>query len=115
MLTAHASMHAPEIISEESHRSMSNFPEGKELLVPESMHEDTVEATLQGSSEDGRSEDQVTVHAEGTKGWLYATIILCLYGFFKEFKPSEPFLTPYLVDYKNFTKNEVRTRYVYYS
>ena len=41
--------------------------------------------------------------------WLYATIILCCYGFFKEFKPSEPFLTPYLVDYKNFTKSEVST------
>ena len=39
--------------------------------------------------------------------WLYATVILCCYGFFKEFKPSEPFLTPYLVDFKNFTKDEV--------
>ena len=39
--------------------------------------------------------------------WIYATAILCSYGFFKELKPSEPFLTPYLVDSKNFTKNEV--------
>jgi len=40
--------------------------------------------------------------------WILATIVLCLYGFFKEFKPSEPFLTPYLTsDFKNFTKNEV--------
>lgn len=28
--------------------------------------------------------------------WLKATLLLCLYGFFKEMKPSEPFLTPYL-------------------
>ena len=40
--------------------------------------------------------------------WILATVVLCLYGFFKEFKPSEPFLTPYLTsDFKNFTKNEV--------
>lgn len=44
--------------------------------------------------------------------WIYATIILCCYGFFKEFKPSEPFLTPYLEDNstnssKNFTKAQV--------
>ena len=41
------------------------------------------------------------------KAWIYGAVILCCYGFFKEFKPSEPFLTPYLVDYKNFTKDEV--------
>lgn len=28
--------------------------------------------------------------------WIYPTVLLCLYGFFKEMKPSEPFLTPYL-------------------
>ena len=28
--------------------------------------------------------------------WIKATLFLCLYGFFKEMKPSEPFLTPYL-------------------
>ena len=28
--------------------------------------------------------------------WIVPTIILCTYGFFKEMKPSEPFLTPYL-------------------
>lgn len=44
-----------------------------------------------------------------SRAWLYATIILCCYGFFKEFKASEPFLTPYLVDpnFKNFTKDQV--------
>ena len=40
--------------------------------------------------------------------WVFATVMLCCYGFFKEFKPSEPFLTPYLTsDIKNFTKDEV--------
>ncbi len=39
--------------------------------------------------------------------WIYATVVLCCYGFFKEFKPSEPFLTPYLEDSKNFTKDQV--------
>ena len=28
--------------------------------------------------------------------WLFPTVLLCLYGFFKEFKPSEPFLNPFL-------------------
>lgn len=28
--------------------------------------------------------------------WIKATLLLCSYGFFKEMKPSEPFLTPYL-------------------
>ena len=42
------------------------------------------------------------------KHWIFATVMLCCYGFFKEFKPSEPFLTPYLTsDTKNFTKDEV--------
>lgn len=42
--------------------------------------------------------------------WIFATVMLCCYGFFKEFKPSEPFLTPYLTsDIKNFTKDQVCT------
>lgn len=41
--------------------------------------------------------------------WIFATVMLCCYGFFKEFKPSEPFLTPYLTsEIKNFTKDEVQ-------
>ena len=42
--------------------------------------------------------------------WLYSTICLLLYGFFKEFKPSEAFLTPYLRgsdDGKNFSSHQV--------
>ena len=29
--------------------------------------------------------------------WKRATLILCLYGFFKEIRPSEPYLTEYLI------------------
>lgn len=48
--------------------------------------------------------------------WLFATLILCSYGFFKEFKPSEPFLTPFLVsDVKNFTKDELNSEVWPYS
>lgn len=40
--------------------------------------------------------------------WQKATLLLCLYGFFKEMKPSEPFLTPYLKSPpKNFTDKEL--------
>ena len=45
--------------------------------------------------------------------WIYSTIILLLYGFFKEFKPSESFLTPYLenaTDGKNFSKSYVNSK-----
>ena len=34
---------------------------------------------------------------------------LCLYGFFKELRPSEPYLTDYLIgpQYKNLTQEDV--------
>ena len=83
---------------------MTNVQEEKELLVPESIHEDHIEGPLPAVDPEGPGAGEA---GQGTRCWLYATIILCLYGFFKEFKPSEPFLTPYLVDFKNFTKNEV--------
>lgn len=42
--------------------------------------------------------------------WIYATVVLLLYGFFKELKPSEAFLTPYLTNDtggKNFSVDDV--------
>lgn len=42
--------------------------------------------------------------------WIYSTVVLLLYGFFKELKPSEAFLTPYLTndtDGKNFSVDAV--------
>jgi thiamine transporter 2/3 len=36
--------------------------------------------------------------------WLKLSILLCVFGFVKEFRPSEPFITPYLTgEWKNFT------------
>ena len=36
-----------------------------------------------------------------------AVPILLLYVFFRDFRPSEPFLTPFLNESKNFTKHEI--------
>ena len=82
---------------------METIPEEKELLVADSMQEDNIEAPLPAPANEGEG----PVQHKGTKCWLYATVILLFYGFFKEFKPSEPFLTPFLTEVKNFTKNEV--------
>ncbi|XP_062987562.1 thiamine transporter 2 [Elgaria multicarinata webbii] len=43
-----------------------------------------------------------------SSGWIFPTMILCIYGFFTMMRPSEPFLTPYLTGPdKNLTINEV--------
>ena len=39
--------------------------------------------------------------------WLVPTVLLCLHGFFKEMRPSEPFLTAYLVQNKNISVDVV--------
>lgn len=39
--------------------------------------------------------------------WIRTSLILCVFGFLKEFRPSEPFITPYLTNYKNFTEEQV--------
>lgn len=39
--------------------------------------------------------------------WLVAVLTLCSYGFMKEIRPIEPFLTPYLTDDKNFTNEQL--------
>ena len=31
------------------------------------------------------------------ESWAWTCTILCLFGFLKDFKPSEPFLTQYLI------------------
>ena len=44
---------------------------------------------------------------ERTK-WLVPTLYLCTFGFLKELKPYESFLTPYLnSEHKNFTRREI--------
>ncbi|XP_068125920.1 thiamine transporter 1 [Hyperolius riggenbachi] len=40
--------------------------------------------------------------------WLFPTCVLCSYGFFSSLRPSEPFLTPYLLGSdKNLTEKQV--------
>ncbi|KAM5293967.1 thiamine transporter 1 [Glossophaga mutica] len=42
------------------------------------------------------------------EGWFLPTSLLCSYGFFANLRPSEPFLTPYLLGHcKNLTEREV--------
>uniref|UniRef100_H2XQC9 Major facilitator superfamily (MFS) profile domain-containing protein n=2 Tax=Ciona intestinalis TaxID=7719 RepID=H2XQC9_CIOIN len=46
--------------------------------------------------------------AASDRSWLKPTVLLCVYGIFSYMKPSEPFLTPYLMGLsKNFTEFEV--------
>lgn len=43
--------------------------------------------------------------------WYFITAVLCVYGFFKEFRPVEPFLTPYLESpLKNFTDDQLNSQ-----
>jgi len=39
--------------------------------------------------------------------WQWTALILCCFGFLKEFRPSEPFVTEFLIDYKNITNEDV--------
>ncbi|KAB0343929.1 hypothetical protein FD755_012023 [Muntiacus reevesi] len=40
--------------------------------------------------------------------WFLPTALLCAYGFFASLRPSEPFLTPYLLGpEKNLTEREM--------
>ncbi|XP_067009605.2 thiamine transporter 1 isoform X2 [Anabrus simplex] len=39
--------------------------------------------------------------------WMRISLILCIFGFLKEFRPSEPYITPYLIENKNFTNDQV--------
>lgn len=40
--------------------------------------------------------------------WYYISLLLCLFGFLKEIRPSEPFVSDYMqYPYRNVTKEEV--------
>ena len=43
------------------------------------------------------------------KRYKFTLVLLCLYGFFKELRPSEPYLTEYLTnpEFKNLTEADV--------
>ncbi|XP_072428011.1 thiamine transporter 2-like isoform X1 [Chiloscyllium punctatum] len=47
-------------------------------------------------------------NAANSNDWHYPTLLLCAFGFFSMMRPSEPFLTPYLVGpVKNLTAEQV--------
>uniref|UniRef100_UPI00358F751A thiamine transporter 1-like n=1 Tax=Myxine glutinosa TaxID=7769 RepID=UPI00358F751A len=49
--------------------------------------------------------------ADWRSSWKYPAVILCVYGFFCSTRPSEPYLTPYLVGPdKNLTTAEVNNQ-----
>lgn len=40
--------------------------------------------------------------------WLKISLILCTFGFFREFRPSEPFVSDFLTgEWRNVTENEI--------
>ncbi|XP_043662056.1 thiamine transporter 1 [Drosophila teissieri] len=42
------------------------------------------------------------------KNWLKISLLLCTFGFFREFRPSEPYVTEYLsTDYGNLTTDQI--------
>lgn len=41
------------------------------------------------------------------ESWLKISMLLSVFGFVREIRPSEPFVTDYLTDYKNVTLNDV--------
>lgn len=45
------------------------------------------------------------------EGWLKISAVLCVFGFLKEIRPSEPYITEFLVGHwnnRNITEDEVR-------
>lgn len=46
--------------------------------------------------------------------WITISCILCVFGCFKEYRPSESFVTNYLTGpWKNFTDTQVSVNFVY--
>lgn len=41
------------------------------------------------------------------ENWLRISLLLSIFGFLREIRPSEPFITDFLTDFKNVTLNEV--------
>lgn len=44
--------------------------------------------------------------------WLKVSLLLCIFGFFREMRPSEPFATEFFIAYRNLTTDEI-TRILY--
>ncbi|XP_078420694.1 thiamine transporter 2-like [Cetorhinus maximus] len=53
-------------------------------------------------------DDTGSCHPAENNGWRHPTMLLCAFGFFSMMRPSEPFLTPYLIGpAKNLTTEQV--------
>uniref|UniRef100_A0A915BQ93 Reduced folate carrier n=1 Tax=Parascaris univalens TaxID=6257 RepID=A0A915BQ93_PARUN len=62
------------------------------------------EANVTFINDDHRREKRKNVFRDPVMHWKATTVLICLYGIIKEFRPATPFLTPYLVSsFKNFT------------
>lgn len=44
--------------------------------------------------------------------WLKVSLLLCIFGFFREMRPSEPFATEFFIGWRNVTTDDI-TRYVF--
>lgn len=44
--------------------------------------------------------------------WLKVSLLLCVFGFFRELRPSEPFATEFFITYRNLTTDDI-TRILY--
>lgn len=39
--------------------------------------------------------------------WLKVSLLLCVFGFFRELRPSEPFSTEFFIAYRNLTTDDI--------
>ncbi|XP_036396868.1 reduced folate transporter [Megalops cyprinoides] len=72
---------------------------------------DDVKQDKEALKEAGKPEDtEKAAAAAGGKepgAWQWSIILLCFYGFVVQLKPGEPFITPFLLSSKNFTRTQV--------
>lgn len=45
------------------------------------------------------------------ENWLKISILLCIFGFLREMRPSEPFAVEYLIQHRNVSFDEVTNYY----
>uniref|UniRef100_A0A0M3JVT9 Folate transporter 1 (inferred by orthology to a C. elegans protein) n=1 Tax=Anisakis simplex TaxID=6269 RepID=A0A0M3JVT9_ANISI len=71
-------------------------------LQPSISHDINKHFNCRGKHKNQLFRDTAAIH------WKATTLLICLYGIVKEFRPATPFLTPYLVSsFKNFTDTEL--------
>lgn len=46
------------------------------------------------------------------ENWVKVSLLLCIFGFFRELRPSEPFAVEYFITHRNLTIDEV-TQYLF--